>query len=71
MYEYLCPCLLVEGQNRTWAPFVALHLAEWRQSFPELEACHLATLSGKEVSCLPSLGSGHLAAMLFTLVLGI
>lgn len=41
------------------------------ESFPEPDACHLATLSGKEVLCLPNLGSGHLAAMLFTLVLGI
>lgn len=32
--------------------FVALHLAAQRQSFPELEACHLATLSGEEVLCL-------------------
>lgn len=62
---------LWKARTGPWAPFVALHLAAWRQSFPELEACHLATLSGKEVSCLPSLGSGHLAAMLFTLVLGI
>lgn len=57
-----------KSRTGPWVSFVALHLAARRQTFPDREACHLATLSGEEVLCLPSLGSRHLAAKLFTLV---
>lgn len=35
---------LWKARTGPWAPFVALHLAAQKHSFPELEACHLAAI---------------------------